>query len=225
VAERYLEAVPLDDLKLDPRNPKGHDLDLLGSSVTRFGYVEPVVIDERTGKLVAGHGRVIELRALFLDDKPPPEGVDVDADGRWLVPAVRGWRSKNSKEAAAYLVASNRTSEAGGWDNGKLAEMMGGFTAEEFVGVGYSPDDLAALLNVEPPIAFNPNPQGGGNAGGDASAEQKADQYRNSQVRSMVFDYPLADYESVGRLAARARAAFGVESNAELFVKLLEESS
>ena len=222
MAERYLEAVPLDDLKLDPRNPKGHDLDLLASSVGRFGYVEPVVIDERTGKLAAGHGRVIELRALFLEGKDPPEGVEVDAEGRWLVPAVRGWASKNSKEAAAYLVASNRTSEAGGWDNQLLAEMMGGFSAEEFVGVGYSPADLAALLNVEPPIEFN-RQRGSGNATGETSLEGKAEQYRNSQVRSMVFDYPLGDYETVGRLAARARAAFGVESNAELFVKLLEE--
>jgi hypothetical protein len=225
VPERYLESVPLDDLKLDPRNPKGHDLELLGTSVTRFGYVEPVVIDERTGKLVAGHGRVLELRALFLDDKPPPEGVEVDPEGRWLVPAVRGWSSKNSKEAAAYLVASNRTSEAGGWDNKLLAEMMGGFTPEEFVGVGYSPDDLAALLKADEPIEFNPTRGGSGNAGAESSSADKAEQYRNSQVRSMVFDYPLVDFETVGRIAARAREHFGVESNAELFARLLEEAS
>jgi hypothetical protein len=140
------------------------------------------------------------------------------------VPAVRGWRSKNAKEAAAYLVASNRTSEAGGWDNKALAELMGGFKEDEFVGVGYSPADLAALMNVDAPIEFNPSARGGGNATAEKSAEEKADAYRNSQVRSMVFDYPLADYESVGRLAARARESFGVESNAELFLRLLEEA-
>jgi hypothetical protein len=60
---RRLEYVPLDDLQPAARNPKRHDLPAIGRSIDTFGYVEPVVLDERTGRLVAGHGRVEQLRA------------------------------------------------------------------------------------------------------------------------------------------------------------------
>jgi ParB-like chromosome segregation protein Spo0J len=59
--------------------------------MARYGVVEPPVLDERTGRLVAGHGRLeafAEARAVGLD---APEGVRVNAKGEWLVPVIRGW--------------------------------------------------------------------------------------------------------------------------------------
>jgi ParB-like chromosome segregation protein Spo0J len=55
-ARRRLELVPLSAITGADKNPKRHASEQLGTSIDRFGYVEPVVIDERTGRLVAGHG-------------------------------------------------------------------------------------------------------------------------------------------------------------------------
>jgi hypothetical protein len=65
------------------------------------------------------------------------------------VPVVRGWRSKNDREAAAYLIASNRLVEAGGWDDEEFAAMledMGG----EFDGTGFTQAELDLLSKHDP---------------------------------------------------------------------------
>lgn len=54
---RHLELVAVDDLQDDPRNPKGHDHDALDTSIGTLGYIEPIVVDDRTGLLISGHGR------------------------------------------------------------------------------------------------------------------------------------------------------------------------
>ena len=53
-----IEYLPLSAMVRWPRNPKGHDLGELHGMIARFGYVMPMLIDEGTGRLVAGHGRL-----------------------------------------------------------------------------------------------------------------------------------------------------------------------
>jgi DNA modification methylase len=150
--ERRIDYVPFDELKPAKRNPKQHDLGALNTSLGRFSYVEPVVIDERTGRLVAGHGRIEALGQMLLSDAPPPAGVKTDAKGKWLIPVVRGWASKNDKEADAYLIASNRTVELGGWDDALLSELLGELAGEApgahsgLAGTGYDGDDVDELI-------------------------------------------------------------------------------
>jgi len=141
---RTLEYLPIDKLVEADRNPKRHDQATLGASITRFGYIEPIVLDERTGKLVAGHGRLAQLRQRRTAGEAPPEGVEVDADGNWLAPVVRGWGSRDDAEAEAYLLASNRTTELGGWDPDLLADALE--AATDLTGIGWDDDDLRQLL-------------------------------------------------------------------------------
>jgi hypothetical protein len=151
---RRVEYVPLGDLAAmrDPANPKAHDLGAVVSSIRRFGFTAPVVVDERTGRLAAGHGRVEALEVLHADDPAtPPDGVHRDGDRGWLVPAVRGWLSRDDAEARAYLVADNQLTTAGGWDDGALAALLHDLAASGVdvrTGVGFSDDDLAALLDA-----------------------------------------------------------------------------
>lgn len=161
---RRIEFLPLDDLQGHPENPKDHDLDLLDESFDRFDFTEPPLIDERTGLLAAGHGRIERLRQRRDAGAPAPEGVVVAGDGVWLVPVVRGWASKNDDEARAYLVASNKTTEAGGWRDDLLAPLLDDLrrSAERGLdGVGFSQEDVDALLasldepadsDTEPPV-------------------------------------------------------------------------
>lgn len=118
-----IEYVPLRDVVRWPRNPKSHDLGALDRSISRFGFVQPLLVDERTGRLVAGHGRLDTLQQMQSAGQTPPERVRVEGD-TWLVPVIRGVRFNSDAEAEAYLVADNRISEMGGWDDDALAILL-----------------------------------------------------------------------------------------------------
>ena len=70
----HIEYMPLAELERAPRNPKAHDLTLIHSSLGRFGYIEPIVINETTGCIVAGHGRLDALERKRDAGEPPPTG-------------------------------------------------------------------------------------------------------------------------------------------------------
>lgn len=124
VPARWLELVPLNELVPAEANPKDHDEATIDGSLEQFGYVEPILRDERTGRVVAGHGRMESLDRRQSAGDLPPDGIEIGEDGRWLVPIVRGWSSKDDDEARAYLVVSNRSSETGGWHRRQLAEYL-----------------------------------------------------------------------------------------------------
>lgn len=171
---RRIEYMPLDQIPPATRNPKSHDLAALVLSIAQFGYTDPSMLDERTGRLVGGHGRLEAVRAIrayhegghlgarkagynlpattwetyrgIAADAAPPEGVTA-TDGGWLVPVVRGWSSADDAEAEALLVALNRMTELGGWDKGLLADILGDLERVELLDVaGYDSDDLETLL-------------------------------------------------------------------------------
>lgn len=150
--QRHIEYVPLDDLPSAIVNPKLHDKDLIESSMGRFGFLEIPVVDERTGRLVAGHGRRDKLLELRAAGKPPPEGITTDDTGRWLVPTVRGWESTDDDEAHAAGVALNRGAEAGGFDDRALTDLLRDLNEHDplagLVGTGYDEMVLANLVMV-----------------------------------------------------------------------------
>jgi len=69
-----IEYMPLSTLKKWPRNPKRHALAAIDQSYDRFGFTAPILIDERTGLMVAGHGRVDQLAARKAAGKEPQKG-------------------------------------------------------------------------------------------------------------------------------------------------------
>lgn len=147
---RHIEYLPLDDIIGAPRNPKRHHAQGLIASIGRFGFATPALRDERTGRLVVGHGRTEALRAMRDAGEDAPSGVRVDDAGRWLVPVVCGWASRSDAEAEAYLVADNRHTELGGWDNQELADLLADVQAfdPELVDIaGWDLADLDELLS------------------------------------------------------------------------------
>lgn len=155
-ADLRVELVDIDELPDALVNPKGHDIAAIVASIRHYGVVEPSVLDERTGRLLAGHGRRDALRWMRENAEDPPRGVVVStAGGGWLAPVVRGFSTSSDEEAQAYVVASNRLTERGGWINDLLAEVLRS-TPEELLGVtGYSADqrdDLLALVGQPLPI-------------------------------------------------------------------------
>jgi hypothetical protein len=147
---RRTEYMDLEELAEDPANPKDHDLPLLGSSVGRFGFIEPLVLDERTGYLISGHGRRESLLAMRDRGEAPPDGLTTDDAGRWLAPVTRGWSSRSDAEAHAALAALNRIGEKGGWNDGDLLVLLDDVASTDagLVGVGFNDTDLAVLRRL-----------------------------------------------------------------------------
>lgn len=134
-----------------PRNPKEHDLDAIESSMVRFGYTLPMVRDERTGRLVAGHGRLEVLLRMRDRGDPAPKRIVVDAAGRWRAPVLLGISFDTEEEAEAYLLVDNRTVEAGGWNTIALAEMLETQKAldpEAAYVLGWAKDEVDNLLDT-----------------------------------------------------------------------------
>lgn len=143
--------MPLSELKRAPRNPKGHAQQVISESMDVHGYVEAITMDERTGRLVAGHGRLDELEARKAAGAEPPEGVTVrKRDGEWLVPVQRGWSSTSDAQAENYLLVSNQGTIAGGWVDDELRTMIAELVdAGELSGSGFSDDEVKTLLAEE----------------------------------------------------------------------------
>ena len=158
---RTLEYVPLDSVEVAKWNPKDHDAAAIAASIREHGFVNPMVLDDRTGRLVAGHGRRDELLRARAAGEDPPEGVEVDAEGRWMVPVVKGWRSRTNDQADRYVVADNRTTELGGWVEDKLADRLAKWRENDKLdGIGWTPrgaDELLAKFQDKP--APRPDPE------------------------------------------------------------------
>lgn len=146
--KRYIKYMPIAEIPAAARNAKDHDLSSIRRSIETFGCVVAGEIDERTGQLVAGHGRREVLMQMQAEGANPPEGVQLAEDGTWMAAIVRGWRSRSDADAEAYMIAHNRTNEKGGWDKDLLAESLKEIQqADEalLAATGYSADEAATL--------------------------------------------------------------------------------
>lgn len=154
-AGRRIEHMPLSSILRATRNPKNHAGPEIRASIGRFGVAESPLLDERTGRLVAGHGRLDQLSAMYEDGEDPPDGVLTSETGEWLVPVERGWSSRSDAEAEAYLAASNHLTTLGGWDQVGLAELLQDLADVDptlLLVTGHTADDLADMLKLlEPP--------------------------------------------------------------------------
>lgn len=160
---RRTEYLPLSELKPDPRNPKNHSLETIDASIGRFGMVEAIVRDDRTGYIISGHGRAETLRRMAERGESPPEGIEVTESGEWLVPTFTGWASRTDTEAAAALIALNRTTELGGWVDEALLDLLDDLSAMDdgLEGVGFSDADLEHLHRVIQDLELSKQPAEG----------------------------------------------------------------
>lgn len=156
MTQRHIEYVPLATIGAAPRNPKQHAANDIRASIDRFGLGELPLIDERTGRLVAGHGRLDDIAERRRAGQDPPDGVQVDEAGDWLVPVIKGWRSRSDAEAEAYLIASNKLTTKGGWDDAELSEMLTDLNGTDlFELTGFTEAELAGLA-ADPVEDFKP---------------------------------------------------------------------
>lgn len=215
---RRTEYRPLRDLKTNPDNPKAHDVETINDSVTRFGYIDSVVIDERTDYLISGHGRHETLRAMHARGDEPPEGVMVGPDGDWLVPVQLGWASRNDAEAKAALIALNRTTELGGWVDDALFDLLEGM--DDYTGLGFTEDDTDDLRARLEELGGEPAPDVDDDDG--VTTKRHPDKVATGS-RLIIMDYSVTEYPIVQERLRALRDDYGVDSDAAAISALLAE--
>lgn len=204
----YIEYTPLSDLLGWDRNPKDHDIPSIKKSITRFGFTAPILVDERTKRIVAGHGRLESLKALQAQGVEPPARISKRDDGEWLVPVLRGISFNSDSEIEAYLIADNQLTIAGGWDQAKLGSIMADLEKlgeGAFEGLGFDQAEIDAILTN---LA---------NQSGDGARDQaKRDQARRTLSEAFIVP-PFSTLDArQGYWQDRKRAWIGLGINSEL---------
>ena len=145
--ERKIAYISLDEIKGWEENPKDHDIGAIIVSIRRFGFQAPLLVNDGTGVLMAGHGRLEALRQMRTDGEDLPDGVR-ERDEAWLVPVVRG-SSLSPEEAKAYSLVDNRLTETGGWNEVDLGKVLNELKQEtDIANLGWTDQNLDYLLGL-----------------------------------------------------------------------------
>lgn len=115
----------IEDIKLNPKNPKKHADELIEKSIKETGYVSPIVVDENN-VILAGCGRVSALKRLGYRE------VEV------IVKA-----GLTAKQKEKYMLLDNKLTERGGWDS----ELLKLFDVDDLLEAGFETDDLNDMWN------------------------------------------------------------------------------
>jgi len=121
INEEY-QLTKINDIKPHPKNPRLNDLARIEESIGVNGFYGALVVNKRTGYILAGNHRYKAAIAQKLEELPV---IYVDVD---------------DQTALRIMAADNRTSDLGGYDEEALATLLNGL--EGLTGSGY---DQAAL--------------------------------------------------------------------------------
>jgi len=111
------KAVAVSALRPYARNARTHSrrqIKKIAASIERFGFVNPVLIDENN-QIIAGHGRVAAAKLLGWPEVPTLRVEHLD-----------------ETEKRAYILADNRLAEEAGWDREMLAIELQGLIDLDF---------------------------------------------------------------------------------------------
>ena len=120
--------VPIDTHVPSPGNPRRGDTAAVAGSLLRFGQLKPIVVDG--SRIVAGHHVVMAAR-----------------EAGWTHVAALPHEFGSEDEQRAFLLADNRTSDLGSYDDRDLiAQLQTLADLGTFDGTGYGAEDLDALM-------------------------------------------------------------------------------
>jgi len=120
---------PIKKLRPHPSNPRNGDTDAIAQSLQVNGQYRPIVIT-KDGTILAGNHTYAAAMELGWDTI---DTVTLDVDPL-------------SAEAHRIMLADNRTSDLGRYDDGLLLSLLR--ELETLEGSGYTTDDLAALTHL-----------------------------------------------------------------------------
>lgn len=217
----WVDYLPLSEIRRLAENPKDHDIGELHGSMDRFGYTAPMTIDERSGNLVAGYGRLETLEQKKAGGESPPNRIVME-DGEWKAPVIRGISFNSDAELRAYVIADNRLTELGGWKQDVLvSELARLYENDTLDGTGFDAEDLDRLsrdLQQESDTEVNLTDERRLKPG-----ERFEQQYNVTALRQIVLIMSKEEYQQAVEMLQTAREAYKLETNAEVVLQLLTE--
>jgi DNA modification methylase len=111
ISKRSLQVtdIRIDTLAVDKENPRVHSkkqIRQIARSIQAFGFNVPILVDSQQ-RLIAGHGRLLAAKLLNLATIPA-----ITLDGL------------TEDQVRAFVIADNKLTENGAWNNRLLAEQM-----------------------------------------------------------------------------------------------------
>lgn len=125
------DVVPIDSVTPHPENPRRGDLEEIRALIREHGFYGALVVQRSTGHILAGNHRWRAARQEGLESIPVVY-IDVDDD-----------------RARRILLADNRSSDLGGYDDEALVALLTDLrepNGDGLHGTGYASDDLERLL-------------------------------------------------------------------------------
>lgn len=118
--------VPIASLKHAARNPRRGDVELLVSSLAQHGQYRPIVVNSRSGEVLAGNHTLMAARELGWTDIAATF-VDVDEE-----------------QAARIALIDNRANDLAGYDERELEALLSSLPSLD--GTGWLDQDLDRLI-------------------------------------------------------------------------------
>ena len=158
---------PIAELVADPRNARRHDernLAAIRASVTAFGQLRPLVVQQSTGHVVAGNGTLEVLRGLG-----------------WTHAAVTVVDLDDAR-ARAFAIADNRTAELARWDVAELQEALSDPELDGLLdAVGFSADEIDEMIRETDRRAETERIVGAGSLPAHLERAEARDQQRDDE--------------------------------------------
>jgi len=115
---------------LNSRTHSDEQVAQLAASIREFGFTNPVLVDEENN-LIAGHGRLLAARKLKLEQVPAVVVTGLD-----------------DRKRRALVIADNKLALNAGWDEEALRVELEDLAGEFGELIGFSEDELVALLKT-----------------------------------------------------------------------------
>lgn len=185
-----------DQFLANPKNPRVHpqaQREAMEEALGKVGFIAPV-IESSDGYLLDGHERIYQ--ALTNNSEVPYVVVDIHSD---------------DADADFVLATYDALTGMAKYDAGQLDSLL----QELDAGGGAIEKMLNTLWDTYTPVVYENSLSG-------VTPDEKLDIYLNATIKQVVLLFPNEEYDTIIPRLAAARQREGVETNSQLFVKMLE---
>jgi hypothetical protein len=129
IESTLIEYVEVGSIKTHPNNAREGDIGAIITSIEKNGWFGTIVAQKSTRYILAGNHRFMAAVQVGLTHVPVY------------------WVDCDDQQALRILIADNRTSDIGRWDEEALKDILVGLSSSDMLlGSGYDEEDLAKLL-------------------------------------------------------------------------------
>ena len=189
---KHTKLVPVSELKENPNNPNVHtteQIERLAKVLKVQGWRNPIVVSNRSGCIVKGHGR-LEAGKLAGFDKVPVDFQDYESE----------------EMEFADLIADNRIAELSKMDNDKLKDALQQIDngSLDMDITGYDQKELGLLMTQ----VFQGDDTG-------KTPDDYVDDWNNTTVRQIILIYDESNFDEILAKIGRIRDKHALDNNTD----------